>query len=251
VSGKASGWFLRLGDKPDDPDLFKVLVVMADAADERGANIKVASETVGFRANLTRATARRRIEEALADPRRPWALEVVDPGNRRRTTVYRFPNFQARPDSPGERLLAVLSAIVANNSPNGTSGALPDSPEELLATLRTALANTEKLLAIGGQYVGQTATQIGQQMATPRTSLATNVFTKDVYAPAPPATAQGGRAGAEEAQPVAGEPVGAKQALIRLCAKCDEHGLITDTDGAAQPCDHRPGPGKPISERWS
>jgi hypothetical protein len=144
MAGVVTGWFLKLDDKPEDEALWRVLVVMADAADMTGGNIRLAAETIAFRAGprFSRATVRRRLELALAELWRPWALEVAAPGDRRRATVYRFANYR-----------------------------------NLSATPATVLADNSELLATNGQYVGQTRTQPGHQMATPRTTLATNVFT--------------------------------------------------------------------------
>jgi hypothetical protein len=225
MSAVVMRWFLRLEDKPEDDKLWKVLAVMAHSADLAGGNIRLATETIALRAgpNVSRATVRRRIEDALAEAAQPWALEVAAAGDRRRATVYRFLHY---------------------------------SPE-LSATSATGMANTgeegSELLATNGQYVGQSPTHPGQQMATTSTTLATKVFKVSRGLATGPDPEPLGRPGsvAETAPAVAApsDPVGkaealraARLALAAGCARCDGAGWLDYGDGTGKWCDHTPAP---------
>lgn len=178
MSWQVTGWLLGLEDKPEDPALRLILFVAAHSADNTGGNIRLAAETIAFRAGYPRTTVRRRLEAAVSDPAAPWSLEVVRPSDHRRPTTYRFLHYP-----------------------------------ELLATSVADVANESDSLATSGHLDGQTPTYGGHQMATPGTTLAAKGFkgSKGSGA-APPSTPQGGRVGAEEtpspaASPGAGEKV--------------------------------------------
>jgi hypothetical protein len=221
VSGKVTGWFLRLADKPEDRDLFKVLVVMADASNDQGANIRLATETVGFRAKCTRWMARKLLEEAAADGAHAWALELVRPGDHRRAAEYRFPHYRPFTNHfDAERLLAELSS----------------NP-----------ANIEKLMAVFRQYVGGGEHSNRHQMAELSTQTATNVSTETCIAPPrPPREGEGGPAQqqtqtvaspakqekATVASPARQEKARATRAeLAASCPYCDEYGWSERPDG--------------------
>lgn len=84
-----TGWLIRHADAPRERAYFDVLVVMADAANDDGANIRLATRTVARRARMSTRYARSWLERARTDG---W-LEITAHGNRRRATVHRFPGY--------------------------------------------------------------------------------------------------------------------------------------------------------------
>ena len=211
MSGQVTGWVIRHPERPDDPALWRLLVVMADAADTAGRNIRLTGKTVAQRAVMSHWYARELIRRAVAEG---W-LEVTVPGGSHRPAVYRFVNYDPEVSAPRSAL---------------TADAKRGWRAQICAPQERALS------------------------APALREFTPNGFTVITGGAAGPATAQEGRAGAENEGPP--EPAGevaraeairqAKRALAAACDRCDEDGWLDHGGNAGRWCDHqRPPRGEP------
>ena len=84
MSGKVTGWVLRNG--PTDRTLLGVLVVLADAANNDGDNIRLGLRAIAARARLSPSVTSVRVRQAIDEG---W-VEVVEPAWGITPTEYRM-----------------------------------------------------------------------------------------------------------------------------------------------------------------
>jgi hypothetical protein len=208
VSGKVTGWFIRHADRPDDPALWRVLVVMADAADNAGRNIRIAGETIARRSVMSRTHARRLVERAVLDG---W-LELSDPGGSHRAAMYRFAHY----DNSELRAAQTARTLSSTGPARATIRAAQEGPLRAAALRETA----------SNGFTGNTGLRAD---------------------PAPDPRAGRAGAGKAPAAAPEGDPVGRAEALRRMraalaagCDRCDDYGWLDHGDGTGEWCDHRP-----------
>jgi hypothetical protein len=226
VSGKVTGWFLRRSDGPDDLAYRMVLVAMCDLADPNADNIRAASRLVADLAHLSQWYTRELIGRAIEEG---W-LEVTQPGDRRRPTVYRVPR---------DRWTTPPSDSGQSDVMRGARTRITASAEESYA--RPQGAQTDGPMRGTSAHMSA-ARERAQSAAHERASTS---LRGDGYSAGPRPTPHGDRAGADGGPAGSGSSVArgeevrtADKAAAVNCPNCDDYGWSWTHDGRAYRCDH-------------